>query len=68
MLMGYVFRWEEKNGKIPQGSVVLLRTGWASRWGDQKLYRGEKGESSSEPAKEGELPLELDLNFPCNSL
>ncbi|ODM87023.1 Kynurenine formamidase [Orchesella cincta] len=38
-----VLEWEEKNGKIPQGAVVLLRTGWDSRWGDLKQYRGNKG-------------------------
>lgn len=31
--------WEKQNGKIPAGSIVFLRTGWASRWPDQAHYR-----------------------------
>jgi kynurenine formamidase len=31
--------WEAANGRIPTGAIVLLRTGWASRWPNQKLYR-----------------------------
>jgi len=31
--------WEKRNGKIPVGAIVLLRTGWASRWPDAQLYR-----------------------------
>ena len=31
--------WEKRNGKIPAGSIVLLRTGWASRWPDVQRYR-----------------------------
>ena len=32
--------WEAKNGKIPDNAVVLLRTGWDSRWPDRKMYLG----------------------------
>lgn len=40
-----VLQWEHKHGKIPAGAIVLLRTGWASRWPDVKRYRNqdEKG-------------------------
>src|SRR5215813_11225110 len=31
--------WEARNGKVPEGSIALLRTGWASRWPDAKSYR-----------------------------
>src|SRR5437899_7660289 len=31
--------WEKRNGKIPAGAIVLLRTGWASRWPDVQRYR-----------------------------
>jgi kynurenine formamidase len=34
-----VEKWEAIHGRIPSGSVVLLRTGWASRWPDQARYR-----------------------------
>jgi len=34
-----VEKWEALHGRIPRGAVVLLRTGWASRWPDQARYR-----------------------------
>ena len=34
-------QWENRNGRIPEGAVVLLRTGWASRWSDAQSYRNE---------------------------
>src|SRR6266851_2936415 len=33
--------WEEKHGKIPAGAIVVLRTGWASRWPDVSRYRNQ---------------------------
>jgi kynurenine formamidase len=33
--------WEKQHGWIPQGAIVLLRTGWASRWPDAKHYRNQ---------------------------
>ena len=33
-------RWESAHGRIPDGAVVLLRTGWASRWPDRVRYLG----------------------------
>ena len=33
--------WEKQHGRIPQGAIVLLRTGWASRWPDAKKYRNQ---------------------------
>ena len=33
--------WEAKNGKIPAGAIVLLRTGWATRTPDVARYRNE---------------------------
>ena len=37
--------WESKYGEIAKGSIVLFRTGFASRWPDAKSYLGtdEKG-------------------------
>ena len=32
--------WERKNGRIPDNSVLLLRTGWDTRWPDRKTYLG----------------------------
>ncbi|CAL8102906.1 unnamed protein product [Orchesella dallaii] len=58
-----ILEWEEKNGKIPQGAVVLLRTGWETRWGDMKLYRGEKDDPKPMDS-EGIIAL-FNLNFPA---
>jgi kynurenine formamidase len=33
--------WEARHGRVPEGAIVLLRTGWASRWPDAKTYRNE---------------------------
>ena len=33
-------RWEEANGAIGRGSLVLFRTGWSSRWPDAVAYLG----------------------------
>lgn len=30
--------WEAIHGPIPDGAVVLARTGWAARWGDPAAY------------------------------
>ena len=32
-------KWEAVHGRIPAGAVVLLRTGWSSRWPDHARYR-----------------------------
>lgn len=31
--------WERRHGHIPAGAIILLRTGWASRWPDVQRYR-----------------------------
>ena len=33
--------WEQRNGPVPEGVIVLLRTGWSSRWPDRKRYFGD---------------------------
>lgn len=30
--------WEVRHGRIPDGAVVLARTGWAERWPDRAAY------------------------------
>jgi kynurenine formamidase len=41
--------WEAKHGAIPNGAIVLLRTGWGKRWPDRKRYMGDDrpGETSN---------------------
>lgn len=36
-----VLAFEASHGRIAAGTIVLLRTGWASRWGDRKAYFGD---------------------------
>jgi len=36
-----VEEWEKRHGRIPEGAIVLLRTGWASRWPDAQKYRNQ---------------------------
>lgn len=33
--------WEAEHGMVPRGAVVLLRTGWSSRWPDAASYLGD---------------------------
>jgi kynurenine formamidase len=33
-------RWESSHGRIPDGSILLLRTGWGERWPDRERYMG----------------------------
>src|SRR5882724_10567878 len=32
--------WEGAHGDIPEGSIVLIRTGWGTRWPDRARYLG----------------------------
>jgi kynurenine formamidase len=32
--------WEATHGDIPEGAIVLIRTGWGSRWPDRARYLG----------------------------
>lgn len=49
--------WEARHGRIPDDSIVLIRTGWGKFWGDRKKYLGS------------DKPLDAaDLHFPGISL
>jgi kynurenine formamidase len=39
--MAGVSEWEEHHGRIPEGAIALLRTGWSSRWPDAQSYRNQ---------------------------
>ena len=30
--------WEKRRGRVPEGAIVLLRTGWAARWPNAQRY------------------------------
>ena len=65
--------WEKKHGRILEGSIVLLRTGWASRWPDAEKYRNQDAQGkmhfpgfSKEAAK---LLIARKVNgFGCDTL
>jgi kynurenine formamidase len=38
---GDVTSWERVHGRIPEGSIVLLRTGWGRYWPDTEAYLGD---------------------------
>jgi kynurenine formamidase len=31
--------WEKRHGRLPQGAIVLLHTGWGRRWDDYDSYK-----------------------------
>ena len=35
-----LYAWEEENGKITEGSVLLVRTGFSKKWPDRSRYFG----------------------------
>ncbi|MFN3324562.1 MAG: cyclase family protein [Bryobacteraceae bacterium] len=37
---GDIEAWERRHGRIPDGSIVLVRTGWGRHWPDRKEYLG----------------------------
>jgi kynurenine formamidase len=43
-----VLLWEERHGAMPAGAIVLLRSGWGSRWPDRARYLGSdvRGDAS----------------------
>jgi kynurenine formamidase len=41
-----VEEWEKRHEKIPEGAIVLLRTGWASRWPDAQKYRNQDAQGN----------------------
>lgn len=36
--------WEARHGAIPEGAIVVARTGWASRWGEGASYYNRGGD------------------------
>ena len=32
--------WESEHGQLPDGGILLLRTGWSSRWNNRTAYLG----------------------------
>jgi kynurenine formamidase len=50
--LGALEEWERSHGRIPNGTIVLVRTGWSARWPDKARYLGT---TKSGPAGVAEL-------------
>lgn len=50
-------RWEERHGRIPDGAIVVMRSGWDARWPDRERVLGT--------AVPGDV---ANLHFPAFSL
>ena len=37
--------WEENNGRLPNGAVVLMYTGWSKKWNDHQAYRNQDNQN-----------------------
>ena len=48
-------KWEEKFGEIPEGAIVLLKTGYGKYWGDKLKYTGTE-KSGTEGVAELHFP------------
>ena len=48
-------QWETRNGRIPDGAILLLLTGWGARFQDPVAYRGTELSG---------VEATLDLHFP----
>jgi len=64
-----ILEWEQKNGQIPAGAVILLRTGWSSRWPDKTSYLGLDKNSENEIKGDGNgekptISLNAKLAYP----
>ena len=42
MTVADIEAWEETHGKIPDGAIVLMKTGWGRFWPDRAAYLGSK--------------------------
>jgi len=42
-----ILAWESRHGKIAQGAIVLIQTGWERYWGDRAAYLGASSQEGS---------------------
>jgi len=40
LTVGDLEAWEKQHSRIPKGAIVLMLSGWGSRWPDKKTYLG----------------------------
>ncbi|HNQ16178.1 MAG TPA: cyclase family protein, partial [Pyrinomonadaceae bacterium] len=50
MTVNDVAAWEKKNGRIPDGAIVLIQTGYGKFWPDRTKYMGLEGEVKHFPS------------------
>ncbi len=59
---GDIAEWERKNGRIPEGAIVLIQTGYGRFWGDRSRYMGLEGEVKHFPSLGPEAAKWLVMN------
>ena len=42
-----LIEWEKQNGRIPDGAVVLMHSGWGKYWSDRNKFLGFAGEGEN---------------------
>ncbi len=45
-----IVNWERKNGRIPDGAIVLIQTGYGRFWPDRSKYMGLEGQTKHFPS------------------
>jgi len=45
-----VAAWEARHGRVPEGSIVLVRSGWGARWDNPDRYRNDGSGTMRFPA------------------
>jgi kynurenine formamidase len=60
--------WENSNGKIPDGNIVLFQTGYGKFWGDRKQYMGAEGDQKHFPGLSPEAAKWLLQNRKINAV
>ncbi len=40
LAVGDIEAWEERNGRLPSGAIVIMWSGWGKYWGDKLRYLG----------------------------
>jgi len=68
-----VEEWEKRHGRIPEGAIVLLRTGWATRWPNVQKYRNQDAQGKMHfpgfSAEAAELLIERKVSgLGCDTL
>ena len=67
-----IARWEQTNGQMPLGAVVMVRTGWESRWNSARSYRNTDapaviysavGNQFLRPERTSEIEAGFDIRF-----